>query len=87
MDPRQPENSSALLTSGTYRFSRNPLYVANLLVLIGWGLFLSNIYALILIVGFVLYITRFQIEPEEKALQTRFGDQYLAYKARVRRWL
>jgi len=87
MDPREPEKTSALLTGGSYRFSRNPLYVANLLILLGWGFYLSNLYALILIVGFVLYINRFQIIPEERALQTRFGDQFLAYKAKVRRWI
>jgi len=87
INPMRPENSSALVTSGVYRFSRNPIYVADLLILLGWGFYLSNPYALVLIAVFVLYETRFQIMPEERALQTRFGDQYLDYTARVRRWI
>ncbi len=87
INPRHPDESSALVTSGVYRFSRNPIYIADTLILVGWGLFLSNLYALALIVGFVLYMTRFQIKAEERALEELFGEGYVAYKAKVRRWL
>jgi len=87
INPMRPQNSSALVTSGIYNFSRNPIYFADLLMLVGWGIYLSNFFALALIIIFILYVTRFQIMPEEKALADRFGDQYLAYKARVRRWI
>ncbi len=87
INPMRPQNSSALVTNSVYNFSRNPIYLADLLMLVGWAIYLSNFFALALIVIFVLYVTRFQIMPEEKALEERFGDQYLAYKARVRRWI
>ncbi len=63
------------------------MYVGLLFILIGWGLFLSNLYSLALPAGFVLYMNRFQIRPEEKALEAIFGEEFLAYKIRVRRWL
>ncbi len=87
INPRRPDKSSALVTSGVYRFSRNPIYIADALILIGWGLFLSNLYSLALVAGFWLYMTRFQIKPEERVLEKLFGEEFLAYKARVRRWL
>jgi len=87
INPRRPENSSALVVSGTYTLSRNPIYLADLLILLGWGLYLSNLFALALVIAFIFYVTRFQIMPEERALEKRFGDQYLAYKNKVRRWI
>lgn len=86
-DPRKPANASALVTSGIYRFSRNPMYVGILLVLIGWGVFLGNALALIGAFAFVPYISRYQIQPEERLLQDKFGAEFTEYKARVRRWL
>ncbi|VAW23235.1 Putative protein-S-isoprenylcysteine methyltransferase [hydrothermal vent metagenome] len=87
INPMRPENASSLVVNGIYNYSRNPIYLADLLILLGWGFYLANFFALALIVLFILYVTRFQIMPEEKALENRFGDQYLAYKNRVRRWL
>jgi len=58
-----------------YRYTHNPMYVGFLLFLIGWGIFLSSLYALALILGFVLYMNRYQIKPEEKALESVFGSE------------
>ncbi|HET9765032.1 MAG TPA: isoprenylcysteine carboxylmethyltransferase family protein [Casimicrobiaceae bacterium] len=87
INPFKPESSTALVTSGIYRFTRNPMYVGLTLVLLGWAAFLVSAWALLGPVGFVLYIGRFQIEPEERALSAKFGAAYKEYTARVRRWL
>jgi protein-S-isoprenylcysteine O-methyltransferase Ste14 len=63
------------------------MYLGLLLLLLAWAVFLSNPLALLLVPVFVLYITRFQINPEERALSSLFGGEYAAYRERVRRWL
>ena len=87
VNPTRPEASSALVTTGVYRYTRNPMYVGFLFFLIGWGVFLANAYAMTLAIGFVGYMNRFQIHPEERVLESIFGAEFLAYKTRVRRWL
>lgn len=88
VNPLKPDTASSLVNEGIYRFTRNPMYVGLLIIVIAWGVFLSN--ALILLIGpifFVFYINQFQIKPEEEALETLFGEDYLAYKTKVRRWI
>lgn len=87
VDPRTPEASSALVSSGIYRYSRNPMYVGFALWLLAWSIFLGSGWALLGVVGFVLYMNRFQIAPEERALRDLFGDTFRDYEQRVRRWL
>jgi protein-S-isoprenylcysteine O-methyltransferase Ste14 len=87
INPFKPENSSTLVTSGIYRFTRNPMYLGLTLVLLGWAVFLRSGWALPGPVIFVLYITRFQIIPEERVLSAKFEEAYTAYTKRVRRWL
>jgi protein-S-isoprenylcysteine O-methyltransferase Ste14 len=86
-DPLRPGSASALVTSGVYSFTRNPMYLGMAVVLLGWGLFLMNLISLALVSVFVLYITLFQILPEERLLAARFGDAYRSYTKRVRRWV
>lgn len=88
VNPLKPDTASSLVNEGIYRFTRNPMYVGLLIIVIAWGVFLSN--GLILLLGpifFVFYINQFQIKPEEEALETLFGEDYLAYKTKVRRWI
>jgi protein-S-isoprenylcysteine O-methyltransferase Ste14 len=85
--PLRPEQSSALVTDGVYRLSRNPMYLALLLALLALGLGLSNLYALAFAALFVPCMNRFQIIPEERAMERLFGDEFTAYRARVRRWI
>jgi protein-S-isoprenylcysteine O-methyltransferase Ste14 len=85
--PFAPERSSALVTSGVYAVTRNPMYVGLLVVLVAWACLLANAWALVGPVAFVSYMTRFQIIPEERALAVRFGAAYADYRARIRRWL
>jgi|SRR5687767_4945816 len=87
LDPTKPAAASALITSGIFRRSRNPIYVGMLLLLLAWALYIGNLFAFLFLPGFVLYMNRFQIISEEKFLLSRFGDAFTAYQARVRRWL
>jgi protein-S-isoprenylcysteine O-methyltransferase Ste14 len=85
--PFAPERTAALVTSGVYAVTRNPMYVGLLVVLIAWACLLANAWALVGPIAFVSYMNRFQIAPEERALAARFGAAYVDYRARVRRWL
>jgi protein-S-isoprenylcysteine O-methyltransferase Ste14 len=87
INPTKPEAASSLVTSGIYRITRNPMYVGASFGLISWAVFLSSVWALLGVLAFVLYIGRFQIAAEERALSKLFGNEYTAYQARVRRWL
>ena len=87
VNPTKPEQASSLVTSGVYRVTRNPMYVGLSCVLVAWAVFLSSAWALLGPVAFVLYIGRFQIAPEERALVKLFGGEYSDYQAKVRRWL
>jgi len=87
INPTKPTATSSLVTSGVYRFTRNPMYLGLLLVLLAWAVFLSNPVALVFVPLFVLYINRFQVTPEERALSSLFGGEFSAYKDKVRRWL
>jgi protein-S-isoprenylcysteine O-methyltransferase Ste14 len=87
LDPTEPETASSLVSSGIYRVTRNPMYVGLCFVLFAWGVFLSSAWALLGLLAFVLYLGRFQIAPEERALARLFGTEYTAYQAKVRRWL
>jgi len=86
-DPTHPKNASSLVTTGMYRFTRNPIYLGDFLILIGWAVYLSNLAALVVTPLFILYINRFQIRPEETAMLELFGDQFAEFKSRVRRWI
>jgi protein-S-isoprenylcysteine O-methyltransferase Ste14 len=87
VNPLKPDQTSSLVVSGIYRFTRNPMYLGFLLILLGWAIFLSNVMAFLLLPAFILYMNRFQIEPEDKALAALFGQQFVTYTSRVRRWL
>jgi protein-S-isoprenylcysteine O-methyltransferase Ste14 len=87
VNPMSPGSSSALVTSGIYRLTRNPMYLGFLLILAGWAAWLSNALAFAPLPGFVLYLDSFQIRPEERALAARFGREFSGYTARVRRWI
>lgn len=85
--PEKPENTRALVSTGIYRVTRNPMYLGILLALTAWGVALAAPWCLAGPVVFVLYIQRFQILPEERVLAAKFGAEYQQYRARVRRWV
>jgi protein-S-isoprenylcysteine O-methyltransferase Ste14 len=86
-DPMKPDSSTSLVTSGIYFITRNPMYVGLLSILTAWCFFVESAYALLLLAVFVIYMNKFQIQPEERALRSIFGDVYDDYVLRVRRWL
>jgi protein-S-isoprenylcysteine O-methyltransferase Ste14 len=86
VNPFKPGTTSSLVTTGVYRFTRNPMYLGLLLTLVAWAVFLASPPTLVGVAVFVMYMNRFQIGPEERVLASLFGDTYAGYKARVRRW-
>jgi protein-S-isoprenylcysteine O-methyltransferase Ste14 len=87
VNPLAPQRSRVLVTRGVYRITRNPMYLGMALLLAAWALALGSAWAAAGPLAFGLYITRFQIGPEERALQALFGPAYADYCRRVRRWL
>ena len=87
ISPIKPEAATSLVTSGVYRFTRNPMYLGLCFVLLAWAVFLSSAWAFLGPGAFVLYINRFQIAPEENALSKLFGPAFAKYQSKVRRWL
>ena len=87
INPMTPHETSALVTDGLYALSRNPIYVADVIILLGCALLFGNAAAFLVVPLFALYIDRFQIVPEERALRSRFGSRYEDYLRKVRRWL
>ena len=85
--PLRPEAASHLVCAGIYRRTRNPMYLGMLLLLLGWGALLANALALVFAVAFVPLMNRLQIGPEERTLAERFGAEFAAYRAAVRRWI
>jgi len=87
VNPLSPEQAKTLVTTGLYRFTRNPMYLALALILIGGALALGSIAALAAPAIFVYAMTVLQIKPEERALQSIFGEAFSAYRKQTRRWL
>jgi protein-S-isoprenylcysteine O-methyltransferase Ste14 len=87
IDPVHIDRASALVTTGVYRFTRNPMYVSMALLLCAWAICLARPLAALGPIAYVLYITRFQIIPEERALAAQFGEEYSTYRKKTRRWL
>ena len=85
--PLNPSNATKLITDGIYKFSRNPMYLGLLLVLLGISIILNPTGGFILIPLFILYLNLFQIIPEENAMVDLFKDEFLEYKKNVRRWI
>jgi protein-S-isoprenylcysteine O-methyltransferase Ste14 len=87
VNPLKPETSASLVTGGVYSLTRNPMYLGMLLVLFAWAVYLSSLWSLVGPMFFALYITRFQIVPEERVLDKLFGAAFSEYSKRVRRWV
>ena len=87
VNPMDPSAASTVVTEGVYSVTRNPMYLALLLCLMAWSVYLGATVAWVLPFVFVAYMTRFQIQPEERALRAAFGAPYESYLRRVRRWI
>lgn len=87
INPVQIERASSLVTTGIYRLTRNPMYVALTALLCALATWLNQPLAIAGPLLFALYLTRFQIVPEERVLARKFGAAYDDYRRTVRRWL
>lgn len=87
VNPTKPGEASSMVTEGVYRYTRNPMYLGLACCTFAWGLFLQNFAGLLFVLVFIAYMTRFQIKPEERALQELFGAEYTEFSSRVRRWI
>jgi protein-S-isoprenylcysteine O-methyltransferase Ste14 len=87
VNPFKPESASSLVSSGVFSYSRNPMYLGMLFVLIGISINKSIFGGVIFTPLFVLYITVFQIFPEEEAMTKLFGEEFEQYRSKVRRWI
>lgn len=87
VDPLRPEKASMLVTTGIYRKTRNPMYVALAMALLAWAVWLAHPLAPLGLAAFVAWMNRYQIAPEEQALRSLFGREFERYCGEVRRWL
>lgn len=87
VNPIKPTNASTLVTSGIYRVTRNPMYVGNFIFLVAWLVWLGEPLNAMFLILYVLYMNKFQIEPEERVLTEKFGEEYQLFCQRVRRWI
>lgn len=87
VNPLNAAAASALVVSGIFRVTRNPMHLGVLVCLLGWVVWLGSVPALFVLPLFVAHLNRFQIIPEEAALRARFGAEFDAYRSRVRRWI
>ena len=87
INPVKIEAVSSIVTNGIYRYTRNPMYVGLAVLLAGWAVHIAVPFVFLGPLVFVLFITRFQIIPEERVLTSKFGGEYRKYRERVRRWL
>lgn len=87
INPHKPENTNQLVTSGIFSISRNPMYLALLLVLLATIFYWGNVFSLIIPAVFIWYMNEFQIKPEEAILEQKFGEQYENYTHSTRRWI
>ncbi len=87
INPLKPEIASSLVTNGVFKYTRNPMYLGLLLILIYLSLIFNVVGGCLISLGFIIYITKFQTIPEEVAMEKLTGNQFLEYKQQVRRWI
>ncbi|XOV79649.1 MAG: methyltransferase family protein [Aestuariibacter sp.] len=87
VNPLSPEQATNMVRSGIFSFSRNPMYLGMLFILIATVINMFHLLTLMLIPAFVLYMNAFQIKPEERILKAQFGQEYEQYLLTTRRWL
>ena len=87
VSPLQPEKASYLVVSGIFKYSRNPMYLGMLLILISMTIKFNFVGGILIIFAFITFITKFQIIPEETALKRLFGKEFTRYKKKTKRWI
>jgi len=87
INPMKPENASVLVNKGIFSYSRNPMYLGMLLIIIGFSIIHNLMAVLVIMPLWVIYITNFQIIPEEEAMKILFKEDFLKYCKKTRRWI
>ena len=87
VDPRTPDKASKLVIVGIYNYTRNPMYLGLLVILVGLAVLFGALSPFLTIPIFVWFMNRLQIEAEEEALEELFVESFREYKLKVRRWL
>ena len=87
INPIKPENASVLVNKGVFSYSRNPMYLGMLLIIIGFSIIHNLMAVLVIMPLWVIYITNFQIIPEEEAMKILFKEDFLKYCKKTRRWI
>ena len=87
VNPLKPKQASSLVTSGIFRFSRNPMYLGMLIILLSISFKFNLLGGMIISLLFFIFITKFQILPEEEAMNELFGDKFTQYSNTTRRWI
>ena len=85
VEPWRPANK--LIIEGIYNYSRNPIYVGLLIVGLGISVLVNSLWMLLILIPFIFLLHILVIQKEEAYLESRFGDEYLDYKKKVRRWI
>lgn len=86
-DRKSLAHPTSLVSTGSFRYTRNPIYLGLAIMLVAWVIYLENWLIVLGVVIFVVFITKYQIKPEEEALEKIFGEEYVRYKKRVGRWI
>lgn len=87
VNPTKPHKTTSLVISGTFKITRNPMYLGMLLIIMSYAFYKLSIISLFLIPLFIFYINKFQIEPEEHEMRKKFGKEYEDYCKKVDRWI
>lgn len=87
VNPLKPNSSKQLVIKGFFNYSRNPMYLGMVFIALAAVCFFASPFSLIAILGFIWFIAKYQIIPEERAMRANFGTAYDNYRQRVRRWL
>ena len=87
IDPIKFKKVNKLITSGIYKYSRNPMYLGLLMIVISTSILYLNIFSIATPMLFYFWINRFQIKREEIFLTEKFGKEYLLYRTKTRRWI
>ena len=87
VNPTKPHKTTSLVISGTFKITRNPMYLGMLLIIMSYAFYKLSIISLFLIPLFIFYINKFQIEPEENEMRKKFGKEYEDYCKKVDRWI
>ncbi len=87
VNPVKFKNVNRLVTTGIYRYSRNPMYLGMILIIISTTVYYLNFVSVFSPLIFYIWINKFQISREEIFLEDKFGNEYLKYKSETRRWI